>query len=81
MNHIYFLPGLLEQHRHVTLEYFSVWYKYCKNKGSQIYLQSCKRVNIDPRDSPQIFSTTGKDFQGSSRIAFKYFIWLLLRQT
>ena len=38
-------------------------------------------INMDPRASLPNFSTTGKDFQYSSRITVKYFIWLLLRQT
>ena len=38
-------------------------------------------INIDPRASLPNFSATDKDFQDSSRITVKYFIWLLLRQT
>ena len=38
-------------------------------------------INMDPGASLPNFSTTGKDFQYSSRITVKYFIWLLLRQT
>ena len=36
---------------------------------------------MDPTASLPNFSTTGKNFQDSSRITAKYFIWLLLRQT
>ena len=43
--------------------------------------ESTRGINIDPRASPQNLSTTGKDFQDSSQIAVKYFIWFLLRQT
>ena len=40
--------------------------------------ESTSGIKIDPRSSPPNVSTTGKDFQDSSRIAVKYFIWMLL---
>ena len=42
--------------------------------------ESTSGIKIDPRASPPNVSTTGKDFQDSSRAATKYFIWLLLQK-
>ena len=119
---IYLLTGLLERHRHVTLEkttcfvdsyeadliygisneIFITAKHFALSVGLQTRIlisliqilqkqrhaitsnhvkESTRGINIDPRASLPNFSTTGKDFQDSSRITVKYFIWLLLWQT
>ena len=42
--------------------------------------ESTSDIKIDPRARPQNVSTASKDFQDSSRIAVKYFIWLLYKR-
>ena len=44
-------------------------------------IESTSGIKINPRASPPIVSTTGKEFQNSSQIAVKYLTLLLLRKT